>query len=430
MEYINAGALAHGDAGIGLEIYIALVGTRENGNRPRALPFPSSLHLLYLLPKGFALISLLVTSPHGWFRRKFRDDYASNSYLKFQKGEHVTRKPSGSYRCPFCVRKKKQDYLYKDILQHARRIGESNRNGKVKANHRALAKYLTMDMADGANQSLQPVISNQELPSKPKEDERFVWPWMGILVNIPTETKDGRYVRQSGIRLKEQLSEFNPLKIQPLWNSKGYTGNAIVKFRDDWPGFKDAMTFEKYFEQECYGRNDWYGSKPHRYGIYGWLARADDYNLRGPIGGYLRNNGDLKSVSALAKEESEKNGKLVADLTNRVEVTNTRLQELECRYNECTLSLNQMMEQRDRLHCAYNEEMRKMQSFARDQSDHILKQNEDLRVQLESKKKELDLKSEEVEKLRNLLMKRKRMQRKIVCFYWHYWSRKRLRRIL
>ncbi|MQL99543.1 hypothetical protein Taro_032269 [Colocasia esculenta] len=243
-------------------------------------------------------------------------------------------------------------------VMHARQIGESNRNGKVKANHRALAKYLTMDMADGANQSLQPVISNQELRSKPEEDERFVWPWMGILVNIPMGTKDGRYVRESGIRLKEQLSEFNPLKIQPLWNSKGYTGNAIVKFRDDWPG------------------------------------------------GYLRNNGDLKSVSALAKEESEKNGKLVADLTNRVEVTNTRLQELECRYNECTLSLNQMMEQRDRLHCAYNEEMRKMQSFARDQSDHILKQNEDLRVQLESKKKELDLKSEEVEKLRNLLMKR------------------------
>uniref|UniRef100_A0A1D1YUE9 Protein SUPPRESSOR OF GENE SILENCING 3 n=1 Tax=Anthurium amnicola TaxID=1678845 RepID=A0A1D1YUE9_9ARAE len=353
------------------------------------------------------------------------DDYESNSYLELKSGKQVVRKPSGTYRCPFCIRKKKQDYHYRDILRHAYSLGASNQNVKVKANHRAFAKYLTTDMADGADQLSQPVVANPELPPKPKEDDQFVWPWMGILVNVPTEIKDGRCFGRSGMALKQQLSEYNPLKINPLWNFKGHTGSAIVDFNKDWSGFKDAMTFEKHFVKEHFGRNNWYEKKPHKYGIHGWLARAEDYNLGGPIGKYLRNNGDLKTVANHVKEESEKNQKLVADLTNRVQVANMHLREMECRYNESTFSLNQMMEQRDRLHHAYNEEMRKMQNFARDQSHHILKENEDLRVQLESKKKELDSQCKVVRKLRNLLMRRKRMQRKTMRFHWQYWNQKR-----
>jgi hypothetical protein len=44
-----------------------------------------------------------------------------------------------------------------------------------------------------------------ELPASPSrdEDEKFVWPWKGVVVNVPTELKDGRHVDESGNQLKE-----------------------------------------------------------------------------------------------------------------------------------------------------------------------------------------------------------------------------------
>ena len=70
-----------------------------------------------------------------------------------------------------------------------------------------------------------------ELEPHPSQnrDEQFVLPWMGVLVNVPTEWKGGRQVGESGNRLKEQLSRFCPQKVIPLWNHRGHTGYAIVE---------------------------------------------------------------------------------------------------------------------------------------------------------------------------------------------------------
>lgn len=350
-------------------------------------------------------------------------DYEAKSYSELEDGRHAVRNPNGTYRCPFCVRKrKKQAYLHAQILQHAAGVGASNRSTKEKANHRALARYLTAG-------DLNPEGDNQKLPPKLREEEdQFVWPWKGILVNIPTEMEEGR-------GLKEELSDLNLLKIRALWNSAGHTGTAIVDFRGDWCGLKDAMTFEKHFEKRSRGRSDWcdrHGLR--RDGIHGWIARAEDYNLAGEIGMHLRKKGDLKTIADLSKEESEKKDKFVAALMNQLEASHARLQELEGRYAECALSLDHMLEQRDRLHRAYNEgsilarddrsslcsnprwllcndqknkkkqknrlhsscssfcspEMRKMQAFAHDQSRRVLKENEDLRGQLDSKNREVE----------------------------------------
>ncbi|CAA7408975.1 unnamed protein product [Spirodela intermedia] len=324
-------------------------------------------------------------------------DYEAKSYSELENGRHPVRNPNGTYRCPFCVRKKKkQAYIRQQILQHPSGIGASNRRAKEKANHRALARYLTT-----SNQNPE---DNQMLPPKlQEEDDQFVWPWKGILVNVPTEVEEGR-------GLKAELSDLNPLKIRALWNSTGHTGTAIVDFRGDWSGLKDAMTFEKHFEKRSRGRSDWcdrHGFR--REGIHGWIARAEDYNLVGAIGRHLRKKGDLKTIAELSKEGSEKKEKLVAALMNQLEASHTRLQELESRYSECALSLDQMMEQRDKLHRAYNEEMRKIQAFAHDQSRRVLKENEDLRGQLDSKKRE-------VEELIHSLMNTKRCRRSRVSF--------------
>lgn len=323
--------------------------------------------------------------------------YEEKFYKRLQQGLFTVRNTNGSSRCPFCSGKKKQDYAYNELLQHATGIGASNRNGKVKARHRALAKYLNKDMADHAASSQAVVL--QPKSSKSKSNEQFVFPWMGVIVNVPTEFKNGRFVGESGNRLKEQLSRFHPLKVHSLWSFRGHTGNAIVDFSKDWNGFRDAMAFETHFEAEHFGKREWLEKKQRGSEIYGWIARADDYNNPGPVGDHLRKNGDLKTVDDLANEESRKTSRLVANLASQIEVKNKHLQELECKYNETTLSLDKMMEERDSLVHTYNEEIKKMQQLARDHSRKIIVENEKLRSELDTKRQELDVRRNQLDKL-------------------------------
>lgn len=283
------------------------------------------------------------------------DDYETKLYQLLKSGNFNVKNEDNTFRCPFCVGRKKQDYRHNELLQHATGLGASNREAKVKANHRALAKLLKDDLADAAGPLKQLISIEQDSTSKPKQDDQFVWPWMGVVVNVPTEWKNGKQVGESGNRLKEQLSGFNPLKVIPLWNYRGHTGNAIVDFSKDWGGLKDAMSFENHFDANHFGKKDWCERKDPGSDIYGWVARADDYNSKGPVGEYLRKNGDLKTVTDLSKEESRKTDKLVANLANQIEVKNKHLQELECKYNESNMSLDKMMEERDQLLQFYNE---------------------------------------------------------------------------
>nr|XP_029120682.1 protein INVOLVED IN DE NOVO 2 isoform X2 [Elaeis guineensis]XP_029120683.1 protein INVOLVED IN DE NOVO 2 isoform X2 [Elaeis guineensis] len=326
------------------------------------------------------------------------DDYEEKFYLHLKDGKLKVKNTDSIYKCPFCAGKKKQDYNYKDLLQHANGVGTSNRKAKVKAKHLALARYLKNDLAEASSSSMQLMIV-QHHPFKPKDEDQFVWPWMGILVNVPTEYKNGRYVGESGNRLKEQLSRFNPLKVHALWNYRGHTGNAIVDFNKDWTGFKDAMAFENYYDAQHLGKRDWNERRHQGTEIYGWVARAVDYNSTGPIGDHLRKNGDLKTVNDLTTEETRKTDKLVANLASQIEVKNKHLQELECKYNETTLSLDRMMEDRDKLLRAYNEEIQKMQCISRDHSRRIFEENEKLRAELDSKRKELDVRRKQLDKL-------------------------------
>lgn len=278
------------------------------------------------------------------------DECEEKYYLCLKVGEIKLRKRGTTYRCPFCVCKKKLDFDLRELLQHASGIGLSNRKAKLKATHRALEKYLRNDFAE----MVQLLAVESPHPSR-NIDEQFVWPWMGILVNVPRDFRDGRYVGESGNRLKEQLSRFNPLKVHALWNYKGHTGNAVVDFSKDWSGFRDSMAFENHFESEHFGKTDYLERKHKGTDLFGWVARAEDYNSPGPIGEHLRKNGDLKTINDLSSEESRKTDSLVRNLASEIEGKNRHLQELESKYNETNMALDTMMEQRDQLFHAYNE---------------------------------------------------------------------------
>ncbi|KAJ1282816.1 hypothetical protein BS78_03G080700 [Paspalum vaginatum] len=324
------------------------------------------------------------------------DEHEAEVYAHLKSGG-IKVKAGETYSCPFCRDNREKDYSINNLLQHASGVGSAaNRQARDKATHRALAKYLKDESASSSEPQSEMMVLT-EPQNLGNRDEQFVLPWMGILVNVPTEWKNGRQIGESGNRLKEQLSRFCPQKVIPLWNYRGHTGNAIVEFGKGWSGFKNAIAFENHFEAEGYGKRDW-KLKPYRGPeMFGWVARADDLRCQGPIGDYLQKNGDLKTVGDLESEGTRKTDKLVASLASQIEVSNRHVQEMESKCNDTTASLDRMMEQREQILQKYNEEIRQMRQIARRHSQMIIDENRKLHKELESKMQELDSRSKELD---------------------------------
>ncbi|KAL3334304.1 hypothetical protein AABB24_030837, partial [Solanum stoloniferum] len=333
------------------------------------------------------------------------EEYGEKSYEDLKSGSHSLKISDVTYTCPYCPKKRKRDFLYEELVQHASGVGScssNKRTAREKANHLGLAKYLETDAAVAADSSkpdAEPDSQTDPLADHDR-DEMFVWPWIGIVVNIPTEFKDGRNVGESGSKLRDQLTRrgFNPTRVRPLWNYQGHSGTALVEFNKDWSGFGNAMAYEKAYEADHHGKKDWKVNHCKNSDLYAWIARADDYKAINIIGENLRKVGDLRTISDIMEEEARKTNKLVSNLTNVIEVKKLHLKEMADKFKETSQSLKQLVEEKDKLHQAYNEEIRKIQSSARDHFQKIFNDHEKLKLQLESQKKELELRGRELEK--------------------------------
>ncbi|KAJ7964528.1 factor of DNA methylation 1-like [Quillaja saponaria] len=330
------------------------------------------------------------------------DEYEDKSYEELKSGIHQVKVADDAFTCPYCPKKRKHDYLYKELLQHASGVGKSSskkRSAKEKANHLALVKYLEKDLATMGGPS-EPV-NEGDPPANCRHNEHFVWPWIGIVVNIPTrQTDDGRYVGESGSKLRDEYRSrgFNPVRVQPLWNYRGHSGTAIVEFNKDWPGLHNAMSLERAYEADHHGKKDWLAKSEQKSGLYAWVARADDYNSTNIIAEHLCKISDVKTISEIMEEEARKQDKLVSKLTNMIEIKSKNLKEMEVRCSETSISLNNLIEEKDKLLQAYNAEIRKIQLSARDHYQRIFNDHEKLKMQLESHKRELELQRVELEK--------------------------------
>ncbi|XP_041001106.1 factor of DNA methylation 1 [Juglans microcarpa x Juglans regia] len=327
------------------------------------------------------------------------NDYIGKPYEQLRVGKYKVKGLNGTLRCPFCAGKKKQDYKYKDLLQHASGVGKgsANRSGKQKANHLALAKYLETDLASEVDQVQQPVLP-QTVTQPSKQDDLYVWPWMGIVVNIICSPTDRKTFHGSEYWLK-RFSKFKPLEVHIFSDENELNARAVVKFNNDWNGFMNATEFEKSFETEHCSKKDWNAQKAHLgSNTYGWCARADDFDAEGPIGAFLRDKGQLRTVSDIDQEAARMRNNVVANLANEIDITIENLNELQYKYNEKTMSLSRILVEKDKLHSAFLEETRKMQRLARDNVRRIFEEQEKLNYELEAKKKKLDSWSKELNK--------------------------------
>ncbi|XP_061370207.1 protein INVOLVED IN DE NOVO 2 [Gastrolobium bilobum] len=327
-------------------------------------------------------------------------EYEDKCYEELKNGSQNVKTSDETFTCPYCPKKRKRDYLLKEILQHASGVGQSSsqkRKAREKANHLALVKYLEKD------------LMMVDVPSKPADesdppvncDEQFVWPWIGIVVNITTRrAEDGRFVGESGSKLRDEYRSkgFNPVRVNPLWNFRGHSGTALVEFNKNWPGLDNALAFERAYELDHHGKKDWFASSEQKSGLYAWVARADDYKMNNIIGDNLRKMGDVKTIPELMEEEARRQDKLVSNLTNIIQVKSEHLKEMEVRCTETANKIDIAMEEKDDLVQAYNEEIKKIQSSARDHFQRIFNDHEKLKSQLESQKSELELRKVELEK--------------------------------
>ncbi|CAJ1951393.1 unnamed protein product [Sphenostylis stenocarpa] len=321
-------------------------------------------------------------------------EYSEKPYELLRAGEYKVKNLNGTLRCPYCAGKKKQDYKYKDLLQHASGVGKgsANRSAKQKANHLALAKYLENDLASEAEPIQHPALPLAVNQPSSQEDLFYVWPWTGIIVNIKGKPID------SGHWLKE-FSKFRPIHFHIFFKDGDMTAQGVIDFNNDWNGFINASEFEKSFETARHGKKDW-NTRELEAGsnIYGWVAREDDYNCGGPIGEYLRNKGRLRTVSDIVQEASESRNSIVTNLTNEIEITNENLDKMQSKFNEKTMSLSRMLDEKDKLHNAFEEESRNMQRRARNEVRRILDEQEKLSSELEEKRRKLDSWSRDLNK--------------------------------
>ncbi|KAJ0545933.1 putative XS domain-containing protein [Helianthus annuus] len=327
-------------------------------------------------------------------------DYKDKPYQQLRDGTLKVKYPNGILKCPFCAGKKKQNFKYKDLHQHASGVskGSSNRNAKQKANHLALTLYLENELAHEAETPLKAAAPAAAATVSDKKD-LFCWPWTGIVVNVVKEPDTEDDIENTGYWMKK-FAKFKPEAIELLAaDDANQSAQVLVRFNNDWIGFKNAMVFEKYFEASHHSKKEWSDAEsPKDSKIYAWLARANDFELQGAIGDYLRANRELKTVADLDQEAVQTRNKAVVMLASEIDMRNENIDDLQIKFNQKSMSLSRMIEEKDNLHQAFYEETRKMQRLAREHVKRVLDEQEMLNAELEKRKKKLDAWSKELNK--------------------------------
>lgn len=335
------------------------------------------------------------------------EEYVEKPYQALRTGTYKVKNANGTLKCPFCAGKKKQEYGFKDLYQHASGVakGAAHRSAKQKAIHLALARYLEVDMGFGSAQN-SGAAEPEPQPIEQKE-EVYCWPWIGVVVNIVDDGKAGKQLADGGFWMKT-FSKYKPLGVEVFHDEQEQIVQAVVHFEKEWTGFKNAGDFEKSFQAGRHGKKEWIADKENlSSGIYGWFARADDYHAEGQMGDYLRKNCELRTIADVM--QMGKQDEIVVDLANQIDLKNQNLDEMQSKVNEKAMSLSRMLEEKDKLHQAFYEETRKMQRLARDHVQRILSEQENMNHELESKKRQLDWRTRELSK-REVLTERERQK--------------------
>lgn len=130
-----------------------------------------------------------------------------------------------------------------------------------------------------AKKSARSPASARMTPSTAEKKELYCWPWVGIVANVHND-KHGYWLNK--------FSKYSPVEIEILCNVHESGAQVVVIFGEDWSGFKNAMDFDRSFQDRGCSWKEWTDRKTNPgASIYGWFGREDDYKSEGPVGDYL-----------------------------------------------------------------------------------------------------------------------------------------------
>ncbi|KAG0590523.1 hypothetical protein KC19_1G105900 [Ceratodon purpureus] len=353
------------------------------------------------------------------------DDYDSDevseafedAWKGLQNGEIRCLNPDETFRCPFSPGRKKQDYKYSEIFQHAVGVSKGKRGPVAAGKHRALKKYLAEDMKDRAQPQANRVIHlQQEIPRRYDSDDKRVRPWMGILQNIDNQTKTaaGFRIGAGGADIKERLKAFNPETVKVMYDIRGHLGVAVIGFRNSMDGFKDAEAFETSFYYNKRGRRDFERDYPHNCGahLYGWMATKKDVDgvNKGShrlLVEHLKQNGDLKSLPEIVRElentaqqQVQNLKEVVIQKDDRLLVTHQKNWSLTNKVDQVTAQREQAELEKQQLIEDHKKELEDLQRAASAAAEEHEKNMRLHRSQFSNRLKELESKSSELETLK------------------------------
>jgi hypothetical protein len=158
----------------------------------------------------------------------YNSDEVNEAYeeakVGLQDGTIACLNSDGTFRCPFSPGRKKQDYKYYEIFQHADGVGKGNRGPVTVGKHRALTAYLKKDMAERAQPQAERILHlQQDIPSRVDSEDKRVYPWMGILQNIDNHTRragDGFRTGAGAAAIKEKLKVLSILVLNHFFLRK------------------------------------------------------------------------------------------------------------------------------------------------------------------------------------------------------------------
>ncbi|KAI5413461.1 hypothetical protein KIW84_057874, partial [Lathyrus oleraceus] len=350
-----------------------------------------SLSLSLRVSFFFFIILIVAFFHHKMYRKSDLEYYRRRYFLELKDDYyHNLQITDSTFRCPFCSNK---DYhSLTDLLRHASRIASDSHGETV----REIAKHSALE------RSLDVVIAKDKSPIVNTAEDEFVWPWMVVLANNVTNYDPNcrKYIGKSHKKIKEELyaKGFQPLKVTALWNIRGQTPFVIVAFGKEWDGFNNALKLERSFEAEHCGKRDYVGLRERGGKLFGWMARADDYNSRDIVGKHLRENGDLKTVSGKEAEDNRKALRLVSGLANTLKQKNMELEQTASKYAEANVFLNRVMNQKEEMLEHFNKEISKMRNAERSYLENVSKDHEKAMLELEARRKELSSLEENLQK--------------------------------
>ncbi|KHN01971.1 hypothetical protein glysoja_049761 [Glycine soja] len=186
-------------------------------------------------------------------------------------------------------------------------------------------------------------------------DERYVWPWTGIVANIFGKPKHEPVECDSMYWLRK-FEQYKPEEAYVLHCAEDPTGYVVLEFGRKWTGFTQMMKLDTDFLVDHHGKKDYYESRKIGYssGLFVWCAQAEDYNSEGLVGTFLRQKAELKTTSMVAQESLNEKTETLDHLYGEIGSVNKKISEMESKYIEDYMSLDKMMKEiekkRDLLH--------------------------------------------------------------------------------